>query len=78
VHLGGGEAGEPGLLQVGDRVGLVRLGRAPGALGELEGALRDCAQLRTPTWTLRKRPAEVPCDTCACWPGWPLPQFVSP
>ena len=32
----------------------------------------------TPTWTLRNRAGDAPCETCACWPGWPLPQFVSP
>ena len=78
MYLRGREAGETGLLQLRNRVGLVRLRRPPGALGELEGLFCHGAQVRTPTWTLRKRPAEVPCETCACWPGWPLPQFVSP
>ena len=44
-----------------------------GAVGELE-RLHE----RTPTWTLRNRAGAAPCETCACWPGWPLPQFVSP
>ena len=32
----------------------------------------------TPTWTFRKRAGDAPWETCACWPGWPLPQFVRP
>src|SRR5207249_11103812 len=35
-------------------------------------------QLRKPTCTFRNRAGDVPWETCACCPGCPLPQFVSP
>ena len=51
------------------------------ALGhERESALgqHQCGHAVTPTWTFRNRAGEAPWETCACWPGWPLPQFVKP
>ena len=50
------------------------VGRGERALRELERV----AHARTPTCTSRKRAGAAPCDTCACCPGCPLPQFVSP
>ena len=54
---------------------------ASSPLGARERALREleaAAHALTPTWTSRKRAGDAPCETCACWPGWPLPQFVRP
>ena len=76
VHLGRGEAREPGLLDLDDGVGLVGLGRPPGALGELERL--SVRRHGRPPGRRGSGPAEVPWETCACWPGWPLPQLVSP
>ena len=69
-----GEARLARAFPVDEREHLVALGGADRELGELERV----HQLRNPTCTLRKRAGEAPCETCACWPGWPLPQFVSP
>ncbi len=73
VHRGRREAREPGALDLDERLDLVAARGANRAVGQLQG-LHE----RTPTWTSRKRAGEAPCETCACWPGWPLPQFVSP
>src|SRR6185312_11341692 len=72
VHLGAGEAGHPRALALDERLGLVALGRAQCACCQVEGA-HDLK----PTWTLRSRAGEAPCETCACCPGWPLPQLIS-
>ena len=74
VHARGGEARQAGALGLDEDVGLVAVERGERALRELEAL----AHARTPTCTSRKRPGAAPCETCACWPGWPLPQFVSP
>ena len=75
VHLGTGEAREARALSLDDRLDAVALRRGDRTLRELEDARHEGA---TPTWTLRKRPGAAPWLTCACWPGCPLPQFVSP
>ena len=75
VHLGTGETREARALSLDDRLDAVALRRGDRTLGELEDARHEGA---TPTWTLRKRPGAAPWLTCACWPGCPLPQFVSP
>ena len=77
VHLRAGEAREPGLLDLRDRVRAVAFGGSTGPAGELECPIA-LAHERTPTWTSRKRAGAVPCETCADWPGCPLPQLVIP
>ena len=74
VHLLAGVPGEPGVLGRDDDLGLVAGDEAERALRELE----SLAHAFTPTWTFRNRAGDAPCETCACWPGWPLPQFVRP
>ena len=72
VHLRACEAREPGALGVRDGFCLAASGLERRA-GDVERA-HDF----TPTCTLRKRAGAAPCETCALWPGCPLPQFVSP
>ena len=74
VDDGAGEARDSGALGVDEGLGLVTLGRAQCVLGEIECP----AQAETPTSTSRKRAGAAPCETCASWPGCPLPQFVRP
>ena len=73
VHLRAGVAGEARELGVDDRLGLLARDGRERAFREVERG-----HGRTPTWTFRNRLAGAPCETCALWPGWPLPQFVSP
>jgi hypothetical protein len=75
MDLGDGEACEPGSLRLDDCLDAVALRRGDGLLGEVERAHHAGA---TPTWTLRNRAGAAPWLTCACWPGWPLPQLVRP
>ena len=72
MYLGAREPDEPGALGVCDGLGV--------AARSLEGRARDVERAHdlTPTCTLRKRAGAAPCDTCALWPGCPLPQFVRP
>src|SRR5205807_2187092 len=64
AELGGG------VVAAGDLRQRLRLGE-PGEVGRATHA-------STPIWTLVNRAGDAPCETCALWPGWPLPQFVSP
>ncbi len=73
VDLRAREPGDARVLGVDERFRLVALGGLQGLFRELE-RLHDL----TPTWTSRNRAGAAPCETCADWPGWPLPQFVSP
>ena len=50
--------------------------RSERALGEREQELGGGGHA-TPTCTSRKRAGAAPCETCATWPGSPLPQFSS-
>jgi hypothetical protein len=72
VYLRAGEAREAGAFRVGDGFGVSVRG--------CERRARDFERAHdfTPTWTLRKRAGEAPCETCALCPGCPLPQFVRP
>src|SRR5207302_8192297 len=72
VHFRCGEAGEPGAFGVGESFGLAVCRFECGACN------LDRTHDLTPTWTLRNRAGAAPCETCAVWPGWPLPQLVSP
>src|SRR5439155_10053116 len=74
VDDGAREARDARALRMNERLGFVALGRAQGSLGKIQRP----AQLETPTSTSRKRAGAAPCETCASWPGWPLPQFVRP
>src|SRR5207244_410678 len=73
VHLGGGEAREPRALALDDSLRLLAGHGREEPLGQLQRR-----HGRTPTWTPRNRAGAAPWDTCAYWPGWPLPQFVRP
>src|SRR6202008_3899106 len=77
VHLLAGVPREPGMLRGDDDLDLVAGDEAERALRALE-SVEPTAHAFTPTWTFRKRAGDAPCETCACWPGWPLPQFVRP
>jgi hypothetical protein len=74
VHLRGREPREPRALGEHDHLGLLLGRRVQRSLGDLAGEGHE----PTPIWTPRKRDGAAPCDTCAPWPGWPLPQFVRP
>ena len=69
------EASEAGALRVHEDVSPVGGG---GRVLERDARDVDRVQARTPTWTPRKRAGQVPWETCAAWPGCPLPQFVKP
>ena len=72
VHFRAGEAGQAGALRVRNGFRFAAGGPERRA-GDVERA-----HAFTPTWTLRNRAGAAPCDTCALWPGCPLPQFVKP
>ena len=73
VHLGAGEPGEARPLGEGDCLALLAARFERGARD-----VQRAAQDFTPIWTSRNRAGAAPWETCALWPGWPLPQFVSP
>src|SRR5207245_7866359 len=75
VHLRAGEAREARALGLNHRLDGIALRSCNCSLGEFERARHEGD---TPTWTLRNRAGAAPWLTCACCPGWPLPQFVKP
>ena len=74
VHLRGREPREPGALREDDDLGLLLRRRCERRLGDLAGEGHELTPISTP----RNRHGAAPCETCAPWPGWPLPQFVRP